>query len=58
MEPWVETAEVGTGRVKVNLRQPNVHQLTAFLVGAGYRISGVIPQRRTLQEYFLKVLNS
>ncbi len=58
VEPWVESAEASVGRVRVILRQPNVHQLTAFLVGAGYRISGVIPQRRTLQEYFLKVLNT
>ena len=56
-EEWVESATVGPGRVTVTLREPNAQRLTAFLVGLGYRVSGVIPRRRTLQDYFLKVLN-
>ena len=56
-EDWVESATVGPGRVAVTLREPNAQRLTAFLVGLGYRVSGVIPRRRTLQDYFLKVLN-
>ena len=56
-EEWVESAMVGPGRVAVTLREPNAQQLTAFLVTLGYRVSGVIPRRRTLQDYFLKVLN-
>ena len=56
-EDWVESATVGPGRVAVTLREPNAQQLTAFLVTLGYRVSGVIPRRRTLQDYFLKVLN-
>jgi len=56
-EEWVESATLGPGRVAVNLREPNAQRLTAFLVGLGYRVSGVIPRRRTLQDYFLKVLN-
>lgn len=56
-EEWVESATVGPGRVAVTLREPNAQRLTAFLVGLGYRVSGVIPRRRTLQDYFLKVLN-
>lgn len=57
-EPWVASAEFGPGRIQVKLKEPNVHQLTAFLVGAGYRIAGVIPKRRTLHDYFLRVLNT
>ena len=56
-EEWVESATVGPGRVAVILREPNAQRLTAFVVGLGYRVSGVIPRRRTLQDYFLKVLN-
>lgn len=56
-EEWVESAMVGPGRVAVTLREPNAQQLTAFLVTLGYRVTGVIPRRRTLQDYFLKVLN-
>lgn len=55
-QDWVASAEAGPGRVKVRLREGSVHQLNAFLLGAGYRISGVIPRRRTLQDYFLEVL--
>jgi len=57
-QPWVLTAEVRPGRVQVALREPNVHHLTSFLVGQGFRLSGIVPRRRTLQDYFLKVLNS
>ncbi len=57
-EDWVESVELKPGRLTVHLREPNAHQLTSFLLGAGYRINGVIPRRRTLQEYFLKALNS
>jgi len=56
-EDWVESTETHAGRVCVTLREPNAQQLTAFLVGLGFRVSGVIPRRRTLQDYFLKVLN-
>ncbi|NIA14983.1 MAG: ATP-binding cassette domain-containing protein [Nitrospiraceae bacterium] len=57
-QPWTVSVSVRPGRMEVVLREPNTHQLIAFLVNAGYRVSGVIPQRRTLQDYFLKVLNS
>ncbi|MBN2307567.1 MAG: ABC transporter ATP-binding protein [Candidatus Hydrogenedentes bacterium] len=57
-EPWVESVQAQAGRLTVRLGDGSVHQLTTFLVGAGYRISGVIPRRRSLQDYFLKVLNS
>lgn len=57
-QPWVKSAQPRTGCIDVVLIEPNVPQLTAFLVGIGYRVGGVIPQRRSLQEYFLKVMNS
>ncbi|MFP4501595.1 MAG: ABC transporter ATP-binding protein [Candidatus Hydrogenedentota bacterium] len=54
---WVADVEVRPARVFVQLRERNVHQLCAFLVQAGFKINGVIPRRRTLQEYLLKVMN-
>lgn len=57
-QAWVEFAEPRAGRLYVQLKEPNTAQLTSFLVNAGYQITGVIPRRRTLQDYFLKVMNS
>jgi ABC-2 type transport system ATP-binding protein len=57
-QAWVESVEVHTGRIEVALREANAHQLTAFLVGAGFKLAGVIPRRMTLQDYFLKVVGS
>jgi len=57
-QPWVERATARAGRVHVCLADGTIHQLTAFLVGSGYQISGVIPRRRTLYDYFRKVLSS
>lgn len=57
-ERWIEEIEVKPGRIIVRLNDSSPHQLTSFLISAGYQISGVIPRRRTLQEFFLKALNS
>ena len=58
-QPWVESAELSAGLVVVRLHPGSTpHQLTTFLVGSGYKITGIIPRRRTLQDYFLKVLNA
>jgi len=57
-QPWVISAEARSGRLDVVLTEPNIHQLNAFLLGKGYRVTGITPRRRTLQDYFLKVLNS
>lgn len=57
-QDWVEATRVKPGRLEVRLDGGTVHQLTVFLVNAGYKVGGVIPRRRTLQEYFLKVLNT
>jgi ABC-2 type transport system ATP-binding protein len=56
-QAWVKSAALTKGRVRVCLSGGTVHQLTAFLVSGGYKLSGVMPRQRTLQEYFLKMLN-
>ncbi|GMW02003.1 MAG: multidrug ABC transporter ATP-binding protein [Candidatus Hydrogenedentota bacterium] len=56
-QKWVESAVASNGRMAVRLSGGSVHQLTSFLVSNGFVVSGVIPRRRTLQDYFLKVLN-
>lgn len=56
-ESWVETVDTNPGRLLVRLGNDNAHQLGAFLIGAGYQVSGMIPRKRSLQEYFLKALN-
>jgi ABC-2 type transport system ATP-binding protein len=55
-QPWVDSADLRHGRVHVKLGDASVHQLTSFLISAGYVVSGIIPQRRSLQDFFLKVL--
>jgi ABC-2 type transport system ATP-binding protein len=55
---WVDSVELFPGRLLVHLTDNNVAQLNAFLVNAGYQISGLLPKRRTLQDYFLQVLNA
>lgn len=57
-QDWVLKATAKPGRIFVQLRDENVHQLNSFLIHAGYQVSGVIPRRRTLQDYFLKVMNA
>lgn len=57
-QAWVESVHARPGRLRVVLREANVHQLNTFLVGAGYKVSGVIPRRRTLEDYFVKVLGT
>jgi ABC-2 type transport system ATP-binding protein len=57
-QDWVLKATAKPGRIFVQLRDENIHQLNSFLIHAGYQVSGVIPRRRTLQDYFLKVMNA
>ncbi len=56
-QPWVSSVSIKGGRLHVTLKEPNTHQLIHYLVTAGYQISGVLPRRRTLKDYFLKVMN-
>ena len=57
-QDWVASAAVVGNRLEVVLREENVPRLVAFLVGAGHPVNGVFPQRRTLQDYFLRVLKT
>lgn len=57
-EAWVEHVELKTGRLVVRLRDGTSHQLNHFLVGAGYRVTALIPRRRTLQEFFLGIVKT
>lgn len=57
-EDWVDSVTVKSRKLIVRLKEPNVHRLNTFLVGTGYKLSGVMPHRRTLRDYFLKVLDS
>ena len=56
-QDWVLSAEAVPGKVLVTLKEPNPQQLAAYMVGAGYRLAGIVPRRRTLQDYFTKTLN-
>jgi ABC-type multidrug transport system ATPase subunit len=56
-QDWVKEAELKAGRLFVRLNEDNVHQLIMFLVNNGYQIDGILPRRRSLNDYFLKVLN-
>ena len=57
-ESWVESVEVKPGRLVVRLQEGTIHQLNSFLLNGGYQVVGIIPRRRTLKDYFLKVLNT
>ena len=56
-EDWVQSVELKRGRLYVVLADANPHRLNTFLIAQGYRITGLTPRRRTLQDYFLKVLS-
>ncbi len=55
-EDWVVACTAHPNRIEVQLRSGNVHQLTSFLIHSGYVLSGVIPRKRTLSEFYSKVL--
>lgn len=57
-QPWVSSATAESDRVRVVLSEGTVHQLAGFLMSAGFVLSGVIPRRRTLQDYFLEVMSA
>jgi ABC-type multidrug transport system ATPase subunit len=57
-ETWVSSVEMSPGRLVVRLQENAAHQLNAFLVGAGFRVTALMPRRRNLQEYFLNIVKS
>ncbi len=56
-EPWVESIEVRRGRLRVRLKDTGPQQLNAYLVHAGYQITGLMPRRRSIHELYLKAGN-
>ncbi len=57
-QPWILDVKIKPGRLLVHLKEDgNVNQLASFLVNAGFPVSGIIPKRRTLKDYFLKAIN-
>lgn len=57
-QTWVISAEARPGCVQVHLRDANPQQLVSFLIGAGYPLAGLIPQRRSLREVMLRITNT
>lgn len=57
-QEWVEGVDFQAGRLRVRLRSGSSSQLVAFLVNAGYKVSGAIPRRKTLREYLIEVLKT
>jgi ABC-type multidrug transport system ATPase subunit len=57
-QPWVDSAQLLPGSIEVHLGDATAHQLTTFLVSAGFVVSGILPRRRTLKDYFVKVLKT
>lgn len=52
---WVNAVRPRPEGLHVHLDGPKSDELAAWLVGRGFRVSGVVPHRRTLEDYFLKV---
>jgi ABC-2 type transport system ATP-binding protein len=57
-QPWVIDVRVNPGRLAVHLGEGSPNQLNSFLVNAGYQVTGLIPRRHTLQDFFLKIMNT
>jgi len=55
---WVTAIKVRPEGLHVHLDGPKSDKLAAWLVGQGFRVSGVVPHRRTLEDYFLRVTES
>ena len=52
---WVASVDTRPGGLHVHLEGPKSDELAALLIGRGFRVSGVVPHRRTLEDYFLRV---
>jgi len=57
-EDWVAKCTPHANRIEVRLRDDNIHQLTSFLIQNGYVLSGVIPRKRTLSDFYSQVLET
>lgn len=54
-EAWVLSAEANAAGMRLALDGDRAGEVAALLVGAGVRVSGLMPLRLTLEDYFLKV---
>ncbi len=52
---WVVSVGPRPGGLHVHLEGPKSDELAAWLVGRGFRVAGMAPHRRTLEDYFLRV---
>jgi ABC-type multidrug transport system ATPase subunit len=57
-EDWVAVCTAHANRVEVELCGENVHHLASFLITNGYVLSGVIPRKRTLDDFYSQVLHT
>jgi len=56
-QTWLRRAELKSGYLDVWVEEGAAHQLTALLLGSGLQIAGIVPRRRTLKDYLMRVLN-
>jgi ABC-type multidrug transport system ATPase subunit len=55
-QPWVTSAKPFQDRVEVVLAEGSgPHQLTSFLLARGFMVNGVIPRKRTLDDFIEEV---
>ncbi len=54
-EPWVLSAEENAAGMRLALDGDRVGEVAALLVNGGFQVSGLMPLRLTLEDYFLKV---
>ncbi len=57
-QPWVERVSEEPNLIRVRLKDATTHQLIVFLMSQGFVLLGVIPRRRTLRDYLMKVCNT
>lgn len=53
---WAHCTEISPRKLRVRLQNETVHHLITFLVGQGFVLNGVVPRRRTLEEYLLRTM--
>ena len=55
---WVVSVTPRAGGLHLHLKGPRSDELAPWLLARGCRVSGVVPHRRTLEDYFLRVTDS
>jgi ABC-2 type transport system ATP-binding protein len=54
---YVESASVSGQAMQVRVKDDNLAQLNAFLVGRGFRVSAIVPRTRSLEEIYLSAFD-